>query len=258
MWVDDPARVRATLVAAPSSTAEPSAEDLALIGDLDRGELGRLLRIRVPDLVAYQSRRYARRYVDVVRRVAAAERKALGDGPGSTALAEAVARNLYKLMAYKDEYEVARLHLDAAARAHLEAEVGGLLEADAADVRVSYNLHPPLLRSLGLDHKVRLGPWFRPVLGGLARGKHLRGTPLDPFGYAEVRRVERQLVRDYRRTVQRAAERVTDRVSWRADHEALVALAELPDIVRGYEGVKLANVERYRAEAGRRCAALGL
>jgi indolepyruvate ferredoxin oxidoreductase len=243
MLVIDPARVRDAMVAPGAPVVEPTAEDLALIDGLDRGELGRLLRIRVPDLVAYQSRAYARSYVESVRRVAEAEARAM---PGSTTLAEAVARNLYKLMAYKDEYEVARLHLEAAARATLEAEVG-------SDVKVSYNLHPPVLRSMGLDHKIRLGPWFTPVLGTLGKGKRLRGTPLDLFGYARVRRVERQLVKDYRRTIEQAVGRLD-----RANHDSVVALAGLPDLVRGYEDVKLANVERYRAEFDRLRSDLGL
>ena len=251
MLVSDPARVRAAMVGPAAPAVQPDAADLALIGELDEGELGRLLRIRVPDLVAYQSRGLARRYVVTVRTVAEAERRVAG-GPG--ALSEAVARNLYKLMAYKDEYEVARLHLDAAVRARVEAEVGGPGgESGGGNVKVSYNLHPPVLRAMGLDHKVRLGPWFTPVLGGLARGKRLRGTPLDPFGYAKVRRVERRLAREYRRLIERLADRLTT-----ANLQQAVALAELPDEVRGYEHVKLANVERYRAELGRMRDELGV
>jgi indolepyruvate ferredoxin oxidoreductase len=243
MLISEPARVRAAMVGAAALRPEPGPAELALVGDLDEGELGRLLRIRVPDLVAYQSRGLARRYVATVRKVAEAERRV---ADGSTALACAVARNLYKLMAYKDEYEVARLHLDAAAQARVELEVGG-------DVKVSYNLHPPVLRAMGLDHKVRLGPWFTPVLRGLARGKRLRGTPFDPFGYAKVRRVERRLAREYRRLAERLADRLTA-----ANLERGVALAELPDEVRGYEHVKLVNVARYRAELERMRDDLGV
>jgi indolepyruvate ferredoxin oxidoreductase len=149
-------------------------------------------------------------------------------------------------MAYKDEYEVARLHLEAGARARAEAEVGG-------ELKVSYNLHPPMLRALGMQRKLRLGPWFTPVLGSLQHGRRLRGTPLDPFGYAKVRRVERQLVGEYRDLVGKAAARLTPE-----NHALAVELANLPDMVRGYEDVKLANVDRYRQELARLRRQLGL
>jgi indolepyruvate ferredoxin oxidoreductase len=192
------------------------------------GELRRLLELRVPDLVAYQSRRYASRYVDGVARVAAVESERLGD---STVLAEAVARNLYKLMAYKDEYEVARLQLD------------GLADLPKGS-KVAVHLHPPFLRALGLKRKLKLGRWFFPVLGLLRRGKRLRGTVFDPFGAAAVRRVERVLPDEYLSLVGLALERLSPATS-------LVALevCELPDLVRGYEDIKLRNVELFRARA---------
>ncbi|MDH4148401.1 MAG: indolepyruvate ferredoxin oxidoreductase family protein, partial [Acidimicrobiia bacterium] len=233
MWVIDPDRVRAAMTPADASAPRPDAADLALIGDLDRGELGRLLRVRVPDLVAYQDRAYAERYVALVRTVAAAEDRAV---PGATVLAETVARYYHKLLAYKDEYEVARLHLSSAARATVEREVG-------PGARVAYNLHPPMLRALGLDRKIRVGTWADPALGALARAKRLRGTPVDPFGYAKVRRVERRLAKEYGEVLAMVAARLDA-----ADHGTAVALAALADQVRGYEDVKLRNVELYRRE----------
>jgi indolepyruvate ferredoxin oxidoreductase len=242
MLVVDAGRVEAVMEHADAGHAEPTVEDLALISDLDHGELGRLLRIRVPDLVAYQDRAYAERYVEVVRRAARAEEAAT---PGQTAVGELVARNLYKLMAYKDEYEVARLHLDTAARLQVEGEVGG-------DVKISYNLHPPVLRAVGLRQKIRLGPWFTPALRTLERGKRLRGTALDPFGWAKVRRVERQLIEEYRQALDAALDRLTAE-----NHADVAQLAGLPDLVRGYEEVKLGNVERFRTELARLQANLG-
>ena len=109
--------------------------------------------MRSDDLTAYQDHAYARRYLDVVERVRAAERDKT---PGSTALTEAVARYLYKLMAYKDEYEVARLALEPSLGAGLEAEFG-------PGARASWRLHPPVLRALGLKRKIALGPWFVPA-----------------------------------------------------------------------------------------------
>ncbi|HET8625784.1 MAG TPA: indolepyruvate ferredoxin oxidoreductase family protein [Thermomicrobiales bacterium] len=200
------------------------------------GELRRLLEIRVPDLIAYQDEAYAERYAGFVALVAQAERRAT---PGRTALAEAVARYLYKLMAYKDEYEVARLHLDAA-----PGEIAARAGLAGQEVRVTWQLHPPLLRERGLERKIGLGPWFRPGLRALRAMKGLRATPLDPFGRTEVRRTERALIAEYRRMVKDACARLTPET-----HAAAVTLAELPDMVRGYEQVKLDNVRRYREAA---------
>jgi indolepyruvate ferredoxin oxidoreductase len=153
----------------------------------------------------------------------------LEDGP--TEITEAVAKHLYKLMAYKDEYEVARLSLDPAFTAGLEAEFGD-------GTRYAFRLHPPVLRALGMRRKISLGPWFRPAFRLLHALRRLRGTRLDPFGRAHVRRVERELIDDYRGVVLRAFQN--------QDRQRVLALAELPDVVRGYEDVKLANVARYR------------
>jgi indolepyruvate ferredoxin oxidoreductase len=195
-----------------------------------RGELRRLLAIRVPELIAYQDAGYAREYVDLVKRARAAE------PPEHTAFSEGVARHLFKLMAYKDEYEVARLHLKAALGARLAAEHPG-------GVKVWYHLHPPVLRALGWKRKIRLGAWFDGAFRVLARMKGLRGTALDPFGRAAVRRVERALIGEYRALVEKAMAGLSPE-----NYERAVKLAGLPDLVRGYEDVKLASVERFRDE----------
>jgi indolepyruvate ferredoxin oxidoreductase len=238
--VVDPERVEAAVAGTVSSdTRKPAMASAArrMVESSDAtGELRRLLEVRVPDLIAYQNRAYARGYLEVVRSVAAAER---GRAPGRSDLGEAVARNLYKLMAYKDEYEVARLHLDAAAEAAIRAGFGD-------DVTLYWNLHPPLLRALGMKRKLKLGPWFTPAMKALRAAKALRGTPLDPFGRTVVRRTERALVDEYRRMLDGAIERLTPET-----HALVVRVAELPDMVRGYERIKLDNVERYRTEAKR-------
>ncbi|HEX4257191.1 MAG TPA: indolepyruvate ferredoxin oxidoreductase family protein [Streptosporangiaceae bacterium] len=186
---------------------------------------------RVAELTAFQNADYAAQYAGQVRVVADAERAALG-APGE--LTSAYARNLYKLMAYKDEYEVARLSLDPALGQAVADQFG-------ADARYYYRLHPPVLRSLGMTRKVTLGPWFRPVFRALYASRSVRGTALDVFGRTEVRRTERALPGEYRAAVAAALPRLS------ADTlPALVALAELPDLVRGYEHVKLANVARFR------------
>ncbi|WP_410676386.1 indolepyruvate ferredoxin oxidoreductase family protein [Amycolatopsis sp. cmx-4-68] len=206
----------------PVRTPAPSATR-ALVDAEPGSELARLLDVRVPDLVAYQDEAYARAYAEFVERV-----RVLEDGP--TEITEAVARHLYKLMAYKDEYEVARLSLDPEFTAGLEDQFG-------AGTKYAYRLHPPVLRELGMRRKISLGPWFRPAFRLLHALRRLRGTRFDPFGRAHVRRVERELIDDYRAVVLRALG--TDRAQ-------ALALAELPDLVRGYEDVKLANVARYR------------
>ncbi|MFI7121226.1 indolepyruvate ferredoxin oxidoreductase family protein [Amycolatopsis sp. NPDC049868] len=230
--VADPDALHA-VVAPPAvaATPAPSAAVLrarALVHAEPGSELARLLDIRVPELVQYQNVRYAREYAEFVERVRVLE----GD---STAITEAVARNLHKLMAYKDEYEVARLSLDPVVLAGIEAEFG-------VGSRYAYRLHPPFLRALGMKRKIALGPKFRPVFVALRAARKLRGTRWDPFGKAHVRKVERELVGQYRETILAAFG------TEEADRGRLLALAELPDLIRGYEDVKLANVEAYHRE----------
>jgi indolepyruvate ferredoxin oxidoreductase len=215
----------------------PSAEARALVESVGAtGELRRLLEIRVPELIAYQNAAYAREYVDFVRKVREAEEAAV---PGEDRLAEGVARHLFKLMAYKDEYEVARLHLtDGISRELARRYPGG--------VRVEYHLHPPLLRGLGLKKKLRFGRWITGVFGMLAALRGLRGTPLDVFGYTRVRRLERALIGEYRALIEKALVGLS-----RESYERAVTLANLPDVIRGYEEVKLRSVERFREEVRR-------
>lgn len=205
--------------------AEPSAEVLRQIAFAD-GELHRLLAVRVPDLVAYQNPRYALRYLEAVREV-----HSRAPGP----IAEAYAKQLHRLMAYKDEYEVARLHLDPVERARIAAEFGH-------GARVAYNLHPPVLRALGMKRKLSLGPWFDPAFKALYGLRTLRGTRLDVFGLGEVRRTERSLPEEYTRDVLRA-------LSSGLPEETVMELVELPEVIRGYEHVKLRGVADYRARA---------
>ena len=214
------------------SETERELVTLAINGD--GGELRRLVELRIPELVAYQDAAYARRFAEVVRRVHVAEQERT---PGHSELAEAVARQLFKLMAYKDEYEVARLHLDAVEQAKLHAEFG-------EDAKIWFNLHPPMLRSLGLDRKLKLGKWFLPSFRALYRARRLRGTKLDPFGHAEVRRVERALIGEYEEIVGEALAKLTPET-----HATVLDLFELPDVIRGYEEIKLRNVMMFRKRA---------
>jgi indolepyruvate ferredoxin oxidoreductase len=239
LLVADPAWVKTVTrqrLGAVSSAPELSKEARALVDRVDTTEteeLRRLLEIRVPELIGYQSAAYAREYVGFVRRVREAEAAAV---PGETRLSEAVARYLFKLMAYKDEYEVARLHLKTDIARALEAEFPG-------GVTLQYNLHPPIFRALGLQRKIKLGSWFDRCFRTLVAMKALRGTWIDPFGFAAVRRVERQLPGEYRGLVDKALVGLSPE-----SYERAVKLASLPDIIRGYEDIKLENVQRFRDE----------
>ncbi|REK72974.1 indolepyruvate ferredoxin oxidoreductase family protein [Aeromicrobium endophyticum] len=226
--------------AAPAASSLPSRAPVEVRADAG-SELERLVRLRGAELVAYQDEAYARRYERLVERVRSAE-EALGRVDGS--LSEAVARHYFKLLAYKDEYEVARLALDPHERERVAQEAG-------ADARVQWRLHPPVLRALGMRRKIALGPWFGVVFAGLYRLRRLRGTVLDPFGYAHVRRVERDLVTEYEATVARLLEVLDD-----STHAAAVEIAALPDMVRGYEHVKLTSVVDYRSRVAAGLAAL--
>jgi indolepyruvate ferredoxin oxidoreductase len=236
--VADPAWLSTTVEARRDPAHETPKLTRAAQGIIDSvgaaGELRRLLTIRVPELIAYQNVAYARHYADFIRTVRVAEQAAV---PGQTRLSEAVARYLFKLMAYKDEYEVARLHLRSGGQKAVE-EAFGPIE------RVHYLLHPPLLRALGWNKKLKLGRWFEIGFRALAVAKRLRGTRLDIFGYPHIRRIERALIGEYRGMVELALASLGP-----ATYARAVQIAELPDMVRGYEQIKLRNVERFRAAA---------
>ena len=194
------------------------------------GELLRLVSLRAADLVDFQDEKTANDYVATVAGIAATE----GAVTSGTGFAEAVARNLFKLTAYKDEYEVARLLTDPA---FLQSTQEAFPES-----RASFLLHPPILRAMGRKKKIALGPRSRPALRLLARMKPLRGTAMDLFGYAHVRKVERAVRDHYRGLVLELAGSLTPE-----NHAHAVRVAELPDLIRGYESVKLRNVETYVA-----------
>jgi indolepyruvate ferredoxin oxidoreductase len=139
-------------------------------------------------------------------------------------------------MAYKDEYEVARLHLKNDLAAQLAEEYPG-------GVEIRYALHPPILRAMGFKKKIKLGRWFDAAFRLLVTMRGLRGTALDPFGRAEVRRVERQLVAEYRGLIEKALVGLSP-----DSHARAVKLANLPDVIRGYEEIKLRNVAKFRDE----------
>ena len=190
---------------------------------------------RVEFLTAYQNAAYAEQYHRFVRRVQAAETPLGGD----LALTKAVAKYLFKLMAYKDEYEVARLHTDGTFRAKVDAMFEG-------DFKLNYHLAPPLLASRndkGELQKKQFGPWMYRAFKVLARLKGLRGTALDIFGYTEERREERALVRDYRRDVDSMLVTLDA-----GNRDTAAALARVPEQIRGYGHVKARNLEAARKQ----------
>ena len=211
----------------------PSAVGMMIVPPVPaESELEAVLARSFSELSAYQDHRYAQRYIEAVATARGIEASVKGDDTVTLAFA----RSLYKLMAYKDEYEVARLAVDPEFRSSLAAIFGD-------DARMAWQLHPPILRLLGLRRKVTLGSWFRPMFRLLRVCRRLRGTPCDPFGRTGVRRLERSL-RDEFESIALGAIR-----EHLADHyEDVLSLVGLPEIVRGYEEVKLASVERYRAE----------
>jgi indolepyruvate ferredoxin oxidoreductase len=188
------------------------------------------------DLADYQNDALAGRYKALVRRVAEAERATVG----GDRLAAAVARSYYKLLAYKDEYEVARLYSDGRFAAKLANQFDG-------DVRLTFHLAPPLLARpdprTGRPKKIKLGGWMRPVFKALSWGKALRGTPFDPFGRQHERREERRLIAEYEQTVETLIAGLTA-----ANHPLAVRIAELPLRVRGYGPVKAQAIAAYEAE----------
>ena len=220
-----------------------------LAGEVPAGDLHGLraaLRQYAAELCAYQSDKLAAQFLDAVERVARADRAA-GDRSGR--LTGAAAAGHFKLMAYKDEYEVARLMSDPEANAaarELAASVGGT---------VSWSLHPPLLRALGRTGKIRFSTAWRPVFALLARGKRLRGRWCDPFGHTGVRRTERELPGEYRAALDAALEAL-ERDAGAARYEQAVAIAGLAELVRGYEDIKMAAVDAFRSELAAHVAGL--
>jgi indolepyruvate ferredoxin oxidoreductase len=198
---------------------------------------------RVAWLTAYQNTAYGARYRHLVSR---ARTREAALAPGQTAFSEAVARNLFKLMAYKDEYEVARLYSDGAFRRQLAAsfEPEG---SDGRKLRLEFHLAPPLLAqrdpSTGLPRKMSFGPWMMGAFSMLAKFKSLRGTAFDVFGYSQERRTERRLIAEYEALLSELLTRLSPE-----NHALCVALAAIPEKIRGFGHVKERHLKAAKAE----------
>jgi len=218
----DPARIRGLAAAnqpPPPTLPRTFAEEVAF---------------RAAHLTDYQNAALAERYRALVDRVSAREAEVVAH---RDALGRTVARAYAKLLAYKDEYEVARLLTQAA----LEKQIAGLF---APLARVAFNLAPPILAGRlvnGRPVKREFGAWIRPLLKVLAHGRRVRGTVLDPFSYTAERRAERALIEDYERLVDRVLAALAP-----SNHAAGVRLLSLADDIRGFGPVKEAAIKRYR------------
>jgi indolepyruvate ferredoxin oxidoreductase len=199
--------------------------------------LGELIDIRARDLIAYQDEAYAARYRAFAGKVA---RREEAIAPGSQVLTEAVARNLHKLMAIKDEYEVARLYTDGRFEAQIKEQFDG-------DVRIKVHLAPPLISrrnpDTGLPEKRTFGPWILTAMKLLAKAKRLRGTRFDVFGLMEERKAERALLADYEARIERLLPKLT-----RANLAAAAQYAAVPDAIRGFGHIKAANIKKAEAQ----------
>lgn len=190
---------------------------------------------RADFLTAYQNRAYASTYRSFVDWIRETEKVKIGS---EGELSQAVAKYLFKLMAYKDEYEVARLHSSKAFRKQLELsfEPGG---------KLFFHLAPPILSktdpATGEPRKQRFGPWMMHGFTILAKLKGLRGTPFDLFGYSEERRIERRLIGEYRYAMEKAMRLLSP-----ANLKTAVALASIPEDIKGYGPVKARSLEAAR------------
>ncbi|MGE5534216.1 MAG: indolepyruvate ferredoxin oxidoreductase family protein [Acidobacteriota bacterium] len=224
----DPAAVEALVKRAPENTND----SLRLSQSFDEA-----VERRVAFLTAYQSRRYARRYRRRVEKMRAAEAE---KAPGKCGLADAVARYLFKLMAYKDEYEVARLFADTSFFDRIRSNFDG-------DLRFEFHLAPPLFAKrdpqTGELQKKSYGPSMLRAFRILARLKFLRGTPLDIFGYSAERRTERKLISDYEALLDEIAEKLTP-----DNHHLAVGLAAIPERIRGYGHIKQRHIAVAKAD----------
>jgi indolepyruvate ferredoxin oxidoreductase len=198
----------------------------------------------VADLTDYQDARYAGRYADFIAKVRAAEAPL-----GAERLSRAVAVQLHRLMAFKDEYEVSRLHSLPAWRAQLAREFAGT-------PRIELNLAPPMLSktdpNTGLPAKRRFGPWMLSAMGLLRHGKALRFTPLDPFGHTEERRMERALIEEYRMGIEGFLPKLSA-----TNHAAICDWAEAAAGIKGFGPIKAHNVAQVRARWAEMAARLG-
>ena len=230
---------------------KPELDDISqsLINKIKKpdDELKQILEFRVPELVDYQNVQYAEEYINFVKKIHAVEKRE----HSSPLLTKNVARYLYKLMAVKDEYEVARLSLKAELNTALNQEFG-------KSAKIYYMLHPPFLKMFkdipllnkipGVKSKLALPRWFKYGYMALKRFKFVRGTKFDFMAWfsSDVRKTDKEILHHYKTILTNNINGISN-----GKYEDLLKFSELPDLVRGYEEVRLATVDTYYKEADR-------
>lgn len=213
--------------------AKGNATDLMADEELTTEEL---VAHRSTELTQYQNKAYATRYMSLVEKAVEAESR---NAAGKSGLAKVVAKYAYKLMAYKDEYEVARLHSDPEFKRKLAEQFEG-------DYKLQFNLSPPAIapkdKVTGLPKKMTFGAWMMPAFGLLAKFKFLRGTAFDVFGRTDERRMERQLIVDYEKTINELVATLDN-----DNHSLAIEIASIPEQIRGYGHIKEDHVQKAKA-----------
>jgi indolepyruvate ferredoxin oxidoreductase len=225
-----------------SSTPIISEEAKALIESLNPDkDLKRILDHRVPELIAYQNLSYAKEYVDFIAKVHNEEKQS----QNSSLLTQNVAKYLFKLMAVKDEYEVARLSLKPELEAAIQSEFG-------SSAKVNFMLHPPIMKKLenipllnklpGVKSKLSLGKWFKVFFVLLKNLKFLRGTKLDFMAWfsADVRKADTEVLAHYKTVITENLPSIKN-----GGYDKMIKFSALPDVIRGYEEVRLETLNTY-------------
>jgi len=237
-WAENPESINSQMEDPPQA---PIKAELFLPNDLETNfataglssETIQLVSFFYSDIIEYQNQKCAEGYLSIV--AATVERsKELSNKKSSVELVETVVRNMHKLITYKDEYEVARLFI----LPEIKQEMLGMPQSSG---KATWHFHPPFLRSMGLNRKLKVPYGLAlPVMRLLSKAKAIRGTRFDLFGYAEIRKIERQIRDEYQKEIGEALEVLTE-----DNFEQVLTLAALPQNVRGFEHIKLERSKKF-------------
>ena len=237
-WAENPESINSQMEDPPEA---PIKAELLLPNDLETNfataglssETIQLVSFFYSDIIEYQNQKCAEGYLSIV--AATVERsKELSNKKSSSELVETVVRNMHKLITYKDEYEVARLFI----LPEIKEEMLGMPQSSG---KATWHFHPPFLRSMGLNRKLKVPYGLAlPVMRLLSKAKVIRGTRFDPFGYAEIRKIERHIRDEYQKEISEALEVLTE-----DNFDQVLTLAALPQNVRGFEHIKLERSKKF-------------